>query len=303
VKHVAVRLAGGVWVVVAATACAWLLFRLLRPELFADASGSLPQQFWHFLERAFLHFDFGRSLRGSQRPVSQIIREGVPADVSLLAGGLLVGFAGGVLGALVCARRPRGVSSRTLQAVALVGMCAPVYVVGLSALLVFGQEIGRVDFLQVIPLHYVPFGDSPTKWLGSLIVPWFVLGLPLAGMCLRVMLGELVEVGGEDYVRAARAKGLSEWTVRSRHIAPAALVPTAMLASASMPLLLTNLVLVERVFSISGVFRDFSLAIGAADITLILGATAVGAAYIAATTILFDVFVTWLDPRVRMRSS
>ena len=298
----AVRLAGGIWVVVAATACAWLLFHLLRPELFAGETGSLPHRFAHFLDRSFLHFDFGRSQSGSRRPVAELIREGVPADVSLLAGGLAVGLLGGILGALICARRPRGLVSRGLQTVALVGMAAPVYVVGLSALLLFGQEIGRVSFLHVVPLRYVELGDSPTGWLGALIVPWLVLGLPLAAMCLRVMLGEMVEVEGEDYVRAARAKGLTERTIRRRHVAPAALAPTAMLASASMPLLLTNVVLVERVFSVPGVFRDFTLAIGTANITLILGATAVGAAYIAATTILFDVFLHWLDPRVRLRA-
>jgi peptide/nickel transport system permease protein len=153
--------------------------------------------------------------------------------------------------------------------------------------------------LHVIPLHYVAFGDSPVRWLGSLIVPWLVLGLPLAGMCLRVMLGEMVEVADLDYVRAARAKGLTERTILRRHVAPAALAPTAMLASASMPLLLANAVLVEKVFSVPGVFRDFAQAIGTANTTLILGATAVGAALIAITTFLFDLFLTWLDPRVR----
>jgi peptide/nickel transport system permease protein len=298
----AVRVAGGIWVVVAATACAWLLFDLLRPELFAGQDGSLPSRLWSYLERAFLHFDFGRSQTGSGRPVADLVREGVPADVSLLVGGLVVGLLGGVLGALACARRPRGLTSRTLQAIALVAMCAPVYVVGLSLLLVFGQQIGITPFGLGIPLRYVEFGDSPTGWLGALIAPWVVLGLPLAGMCLRVMLGEMVEVADEEYVRAARAKGLTEWTIRRRHVAPAALAPTAMLASASMPLLLTNLVLVERVFSVPGVFRDFTLAIGSANITLILGCTAVGAAYIAATTFVFDLFLVWLDPRVRLRA-
>jgi peptide/nickel transport system permease protein len=301
VKRLAGRFVGGVWVVVAATAAAWLLFRLLRPNLFADEPGSLVSQLWHYLERAFLHFDFGRSERGSQRPVSDLIREGVPADASLLFGGLIAGLLGGVGGGIVCARRPRGWLSRTLQGGALVGMGAPVYVVGLSLLLLFGQEIGTVPVLHVIPLHYVPFAESPVRWVGSLIVPWLVLGLPLAGMCLRVMLGEMVEVADLDYVRAARAKGLTERVILRRHVAPAALAPTAMLASASMPLLLANAVLVEQVFSIPGVFSDFAQAIGTANTTLILGATAVGAALIAITTFLFDLFLTWLDPRVRAR--
>jgi peptide/nickel transport system permease protein len=297
VRRLAVRLGGIVVVVVLATACAWILFRVLRPELFRGRgdTGSLP----HYLDRAFLHFDFGRSEQGGRRPVADLIREGLPADVSLLAGGLLFGVLAGVGVAIACARRPRGFWSRVAQGLAMVGVCAPVYVVGLMALLFFGEDIGVVPFGIGIPLRYVAFGDSPTGWLGALIVPWIVLGLPLAGMCVRVMLGQMVEVGDQEYVRAARAKGLSEWRVLSRHVAPAALAPTAMLASASMPLLLTNVVLVEQVFSVPGVFRDLTRSIGTANTPLILGMTAVGALLIAVTTFLFDTFLVWLDPRVR----
>ena len=115
-------------------------------------------------------------------------------------------------------------------------------------------------------------------------MPWIVVGLPLAGMCLRTMLGQMVEVGDEEYVRAARAKGLSERAIRRRHIAPAALAPTAMLAGSAMPVLITNVVLVEQVFSIDGVFRDLTRSIGTANVPLILGMTAVGALLIAVTT-------------------
>jgi peptide/nickel transport system permease protein len=297
VRRLAVRLAGVAVVVVLATACAWVLFHLLRPELFRGRgdTGSLP----HYLERAFLHFDFGRSEQGGRRPVADLIREGLPADISLLVGGLAFGLAAGIGGGVVCARDPRGLASRIGQIVAMVGLCAPVYVVGLMSLLFFGQDIGVVPFDAGIPLRYVEFADSPAGWLGALIVPWIVLGLPLAAMCLRIMLGQMVEVGDEEYVRAARAKGLTEWRVLRRHVAPAALAPTAMLASASMPLLLTNVVLVEQVFSVPGVFRDLTRSIGTANTPLILGMTAVGALLIALTTLVFDLFVLWLDPRVR----
>ncbi len=296
-KHLAARLTGIVVVVVAATACAWIMFHVLRPQLFSGEEDSLPR----YLERAFLHFDFGHSQQGSERPVADLIREGLPADVSLLAGGLLFGVVAGVGGGVLCARRPRGTMSQAVQAVAMVAFCAPVYVVGLTALLLFGADIGRLDLGVGIPLHYVNFAHSPTGWLGALIVPWIVVGLPLAGMCLRVMLGQMVEVEGEDYIRAARAKGLSERAVLRRHTAPVALGPTAMLASSAMPLLITNAVLVEQVFSIPGVFRDLTRSIGTSDTTLILGMTAVGAFLIAMTTLLFDLLLVWLDPRVRAR--
>jgi peptide/nickel transport system permease protein len=109
----------------------------------------------------------------------------------------------------------------------------------------------------------------------------------------------MVEIGGEDYVRAARAKGLSERAVLRRHVARPALAPTAMVASAAMPLLLTNAVLVEQVFSVPGVFRDLTRSIGQANYPLIFGMTAVGALLIALSTLVFDLFLQWLDPRVR----
>jgi peptide/nickel transport system permease protein len=297
VRKLSFRLGGIAGVTVLATACAFVLFHVLRPELFQGRGdiGSLP----HYLNRAFLHFDFGRSEQGSRQPVATLIRQGVPADVSVLAGGLAVGLALGIGGAIICARRPRGWWSRLVQFLAMAGMCAPVYVVGLMALLFFGKDIGVTHGIG-IPLNYVEFGDSPSGWLGALIVPWIVLGLPLAGMSLRTMLGQMVEVGDQEFIRAARAKGLRESVVLRKHVAPAALAPTAMLASASMPLLLTNVVLIEQVFSVPGVFRDLTHSIGTANTPLILGMTAVGAFLIAATTFLFDIFLLWLDPRVRL---
>jgi peptide/nickel transport system permease protein len=289
------RLAAIAAVVVLSTACAWVLFHALRPGLFA---GQQDQTLWHFLDRAFLHFDFGDSQAGSRRPVADLIREGLPADLSVLAGGMALGLAGGVGGALLCAQNPRGRASRALQASAMAALCAPVYVVGLGALLLFGDDIAAAP-IGGIPLRYVDFDTSPSAWLGALIVPWIVLALPLAAMCLRTMLGQMVEVEGEDYIRAARAKGLSERAVQRRHVAPAALAPTAMLASSAMPLLITNVVLIEQVFSVPGVFRDLTRSIGSSNVPLILGMTAVGALLIAITTALFDVFIFWLDPRVR----
>jgi peptide/nickel transport system permease protein len=293
VSRIAVRLLGVVVVVVSATASAWLLFKLLRPNLLAGADQSL----WGYLTGAFLHFDFGRSQQGSRAPVAQLIRDGFPNDLAVLAGGLAFGLAAGVGGGIWCARNPRGWGSRALQAVAMAGMCAPVYVVGLMALLVFGEDIGSLSL--GVPLHYVEPGDSVSRWLASVVVPWIVVGLPLAAMCLRTMLGQMVEVADEEYIRAARAKGVGEWTILRRHAAPAALAPTAMLASSAMPVLITNVVLVEQVFSVPGVFRDLTHSIGTSNVPLILGMTAVGAFLIAVTTALFDLLLLWLDPRVR----
>jgi peptide/nickel transport system permease protein len=249
-----------------------------------------------------VHFDFGDSRAIGGGDVAAIIRAGLPADVALLAGGLLLGLAGGVLGGLVCARWPRSLLAQVLGVLAMLAFCAPVYVVGLGLLLLLGSKIAIVHVGFEIPTSYVPFSESPLDWAGALITPWIVLALPLAGMCLRVMQSSMLDVAGEDYIRAARAKGLSEWQVLRHHQLPVALGPTATLAGTAMPFLLTNLVLVEQVYSIPGVFQDFTDSIGTANYPLIFGMTAVGAALIATANLAFDLLLSWLDPRVRAAS-
>lgn len=169
------RLIGGTVVVVAITAITWLMFRLLRPEMFAGR-GTLPGQLADYLGGVFLHGDFGRSWSISGRQVAELLRNRIGADV---------------------------------------GLMAPVYVVGLEALLLFGADIGKVGLPAGIPLSYVPLAESPWRWRGSPIVPSIVLGLPLAGLCLRLMRASAVDVMDRDFIRAAHGKGLRTSTARS----------------------------------------------------------------------------------------
>jgi peptide/nickel transport system permease protein len=298
-RYLAIRILGVVWVTIAATATAWLIVHLLRPNLFPEDSGPLLADLWDYLVAAFLHFDFGESQAVGGGDVADVIRTGLPADVALLAGGLLFGLAAGILGGLACARWPRSLLAQVLGVLAMLAFCAPVYVIGLGLLLLFGSKIATVHVGFEIPTYYVELREDPLGWLGAMLTPWIVLGLPLAGMCLRLMQGTMLDVAGEDYIRAARAKGLSEWSVLRHHQLPVALGPTATLAGTAMPFLLTNLVLVEQVYSVPGVFQDFTDSIGTANYALIFGMTAVGAALIATANLVFDVFLTWLDPRVR----
>ena len=131
------------------------------------------------------------------------------------------------------------------------------YVVGLMTLLLFGAGLGMVTFLAHIPTMYVPFSESPLRWAGSLLMPWIVLGLPLFGVALRMMRATMTEVLDEDYLRTALAKGLRPRTVVRRHAVPSAVAPVFSLMIVTMPVVVTNLVLIEQVYSIPGrVHRD-----------------------------------------------
>jgi peptide/nickel transport system permease protein len=288
-------------VVVGVTALTWLSVNLLRPDLRAGDDRFVLVILADYLQHAFLHFDFGESFT-SRREVSDLIRQGLPADLSLLGGALVVGLAGGIAGGAYCAARPRTAGARLLETGAALAMCAPVYVVGLLALLLFGAGLGMVGFLAHIPTAYVSFSHSPTGWAGALLMPWIVLGLPLFGVALRMMRASMTEVLDEDYLRTASAKGLRPSTVIRRHAVPSAVAPVFSLMIVTMPVVVTNLVLIEQVYSIPGVFTGMRRGIATGDFDLLFALTAVAAAFVAIAGLVAELALTWLDPRMRARA-
>ena len=152
----------------------------------------------------------------------------------LLAGGVVVGLSTGLLGGVWCAARPRSRSSRALEAAAMV-------------------------------LHsYAPPLEDPWDFLRSMLVPWLVVGAPLGAATLRLTLALVLDAMGEEYVRTARAKGLPHARVVRRHAGPSALVSVVSLFGASAPFMVTNMVLVEYVFSVPGFLRHMKRALGQA---------------------------------------
>jgi peptide/nickel transport system permease protein len=198
--------------------------------------------------------------------------------------------------------RAGSLPARVLEAAAALFMCAPVYVVGLTSLLLFGTGLGIVDLGISIPTSYTSFRDSPLRWAGALLAPWIVLGLPLAGVCLRMMRASMTEVLGEDYLRTARAKGVAPRTVVRRHAVPSALAPVFSLTGVTMPLVITNLILIEQVYSVPGVFTGMRRGIAVGDWQLLFGLTAVAAALVAVSGLVTDLLLMWVDPRMRTRA-
>ena len=297
-KFIVLRLLSVAAVVVMVTAITWLVIHLLRPEPFAGDPRGLLHQLADYLKDAFLHFDLGQSWEGSNPQVADVLRQGIPADLWLLFGGMAFGIVTGLAAGTYVGARPRTLLSRVIESVAMVFLCAPVYVVGLSLLLLFGIGIALAPF-GFIPLKYVSFGDSPARWLGSLIVPWIVLGLPLAGMCTRMMNSSIREVLHEEFIRTALAKGISERTMLRRHAAPAAAAPVFTLAGVTVPVMVTNMVLVELTFSIPGVFQTFRSSMDNEDYPVIMGIVISAAVLVAIGSLLVDLALAWLDPKTR----
>ena len=297
-RFLLVRTLTGAAVVVAVLTVTWLMLFVLRPNIIDDGSPVL-RQLTGYLGRALLHLDLGVALVPGSPPVADRIRAGIPADVSLLAGGVVVGTALGVGGGALAALRPRSLAARVGETAAFLALAAPVYVVGLGLLPLFGTTIAAVPIGVGIPLQYVEWGQSPAGWFGALLVPWLVLGLPLAGLCFRVMSGTTVEVLGAPYVQTARSKGLTRRAVVLRHAAPSGLVPTLTLAGAATNTTLINLVLLEPVFGVPGVFRDLPRVLGSTDVDLLLGLTLVAAVLVVTLNLLVDLLLRSLDPALR----
>jgi peptide/nickel transport system permease protein len=228
------------------------------------------------------------------------------ADIWLLAGSIVVGVVVGVLGGLWCAVHPRTLRARALQTGAALAYCAPVYFVGLALLYLFHPVLGIVHapfFFDAVPRWASPFTD-PWMWLRTLLVPWLVLAAPLAGMCLRLTLATAREITDEDYIRTAVAKGLPLGRVMRRHVGLPTFGATVAFAPVSLPLFLTNVMLVERVFSVPGFFHYVWAAVGhnnqsAINLPIVIAAALWTTVLLIVLGILADTILGRLDPRVR----
>jgi peptide/nickel transport system permease protein len=174
-------------------------------------------------------------------------------------------------------------------------------VLGLLVILLFGQGIGTVlDLGPLMPAKYVPFSEDPMRWLGSMLAPWIIVGLPVAAYALRMTSATMRETFSEPYIRTAEMKGVQPRAILRRHALPASLPPVLSLTGVSVPGIVTNLVLVEQVFSIPGVFLNTPEAMNDGNFPLLQAMVVVGAALVALGSLLVDVALAAVDPRVRL---
>ncbi len=204
---------------------------------------------------------------------------------------LLVGISVGIVSAL----RRRTMVDRAAMGFALFGVSAPVFAVGLFALFVFWQQL---DWSP--GTGYVPIREDPGEWLAHMILPWAVLALQYAAFYARMVRGNLLETLGEDYIRTARAKGLSERKVIGKHGLRSSLTPVVTIFGLDFSLLLGGAVLTESVFNIPGLGQLVISAVNRSDIPVVLAVTVVAALFVTFMSLVVDVIYGFLDPRVRL---
>ena len=277
--------------------------RSATPQLVAQIRHQLGldkpfyEQYWIYVKGIFLHFDLGFSYQNNEAVRTQILSR-LPATISLTVGAFLVWIAVGIPIGIVSAIRPRSRLDRVTMGGALVAISAPVYWLGLVALFLFAKGTGKLQWFGGAG-SYVPLTQDAGQWFSSLILPWFVLAAAFAAFYARMARGNLIETMSEDFIRTARAKGLSERRVIVRHGLRAALTPLVTIAGLDIGLLLGGAVLTETVFNIPGVGRFAYDSIINSDLPAIQGTVLFGAFFIILANLVVDVLYAFLDPRVR----
>jgi peptide/nickel transport system permease protein len=230
----------------------------------------------------------------SSIPIREKIIEKAPRTISLIAGASLIWLAGGVLIGVVSAIRRRTIVDRVAMSFALFGISAPVFWLGLMALFIFWYK-----FNLTAGTGYTPFAQSPKEWASHLILPWIVLALLYAAVYARMVRGNLLDAMGEDFIRTARAKGLSEHRVIFRHGLRASLAPIVTMFGLDIALLVGGAVITESVFNLDGLGFMAVDSVFRQDLPATLGVVLVATFAVVIMNLVVDIVYAFLDPRVR----
>jgi peptide/nickel transport system permease protein len=254
-------------------------------------------QYWVYMRAILLHFNFGYSYQVSQ-PVKTLIFDRLPATISLTVGAVVIWLSIGMTVGAISAVRQRSLLDRFTIVGSLLAISVPTFWLGLMTLFLFSNDIGEIHIFDGAGT-YVGLTANPGRWFGSLLLPWLVLSASLAAFYARLLRSQLIETMSQDYIRTARAKGLSERQVVWRHGVRAAITPIVTALGIDIGFLLGGAVIVETVFNVPGVGYLAYQGIHSADLPIIQGTVQFGAFFIVIANLIVDVAYAFLDPRVR----
>jgi oligopeptide transport system permease protein len=246
----------------------------------------LPRQYLAYLG-SLLHGDFGPSFKYSNRTVNEILADKLPVSLELglwsLGVALLLGLSLGIIAAL----RRNTWADYLASAVGTIGLSVPTFVIGPLCVLAFAIHLGW-------------FSASGWYLPADRVLPSLVLGLAYAAPISRLTRGGLLEVLHQDYIRTARAKGASEFRVVWKHALRGGLLPVVAYLGPATAGILTGSFVIETIFQIPGLGREFVTSAFNRDYTLVLGTVILYAALIMALNLLADVVQAWMNPKVRL---
>jgi peptide/nickel transport system permease protein len=241
---------------------------------------------------ALLRGDLGHSLRSGEPVVSEILNR-FPVTLELTVAALLVSVAIALPLGVLSATRRNGILDSVARVLSLVGLSLPNFWLGILLIMFFAV------FLRVLPSGgYSPF-DLAWNHFRFLVLPAITLGASMAAVTMRMTRSALLEVLGLDYVRTARAKGLSERSVVTRHALRNSLIPVVTVLGIQMGSLLGGTLVIEQVFSWPGLGSLVIEAIYQRDYPLLQGLTVFLALFFVLSSLLVDMLYLYLDPRLR----
>jgi len=253
--------------------------------------------YWDYLGKATgaswalrLHdrpFDLGPSLKHEDWTVNEILAAGLPVSVTLGLTAILLACVIGIVTGVIGGAKPGTWADYVTLLIALLGISLPTFVIGTALLVVFS-----------VHLRWFPIGG----WgdFAHLVLPAVTLSLPFAAYIARLIRFGMMDQLEEDYVRTARAKGVSEWNVVIKHALKNAFLPVLSYLGPAAAMALTGSFVVEKVFAVPGIGTHFVDAVLAKDLTLIMGIVLTYASMLIVFNLIVDVLYRWVDPRIQL---
>lgn len=269
--------------------------RVLPPDISANIERSyhldesLPQQFARYLE-GLLRGDLGPSYRYRSYSVSEIIRNAAPTSFLLGALSLFIAIAFGVSFGVVAAMRRNTLIDRIVSGVAMTGISIPVFVIAPLFVLLFA-----------VHLQWLPASFNGASGISRYFLPVLALALPQIAYITRLMRASMIEVLESDFIRTARAQGLSRPSIIRYHAMKPACLPLLSYLGPAIAAVLTGSVVVEQIFGIPGLGQFFVNGALNRDYTLVLGLVIFYAVLIILLNLIVDLLYGYIDPRIRAR--
>lgn len=236
------------------------------------------------------------SFTSQQNVVSQIW-QGLPITLSLSIGAGIIWLFFGIVVGVISGVTAGRLSDRLITVLALIGISMPVFWLGIIARY-YLAEGGITTFFP--DGEYVGITQNPAAWFSHLILPWLVLAVLFIGFYGRVLRGNILDTINEDYVRTAKAKGLSSRQILVKHVLRTSLIPVVTLFGLDFAGVLGGgAILTETVFDLHGVGQYAAENIASFDLPPLMGVTMYGAFFIVVFSMLVDLFYAYLDPRIR----
>lgn len=264
----------------------------------------LYKQYWYFLwgsphQRGLLQGSLGHDFYYGLS-VNHVIAQAAPITFSLALGSSILWLSMGVFSGIISAVKPRSFLDRFFTTIALIFYSMPTFVLGLLLLLFLFYDLAKANVNWFPAQGYVDFTQNPAQWAHHLILPWITLAVVSAAAYTRLTRSSMLDVLGEDYIRTARAKGLSERRVILRHGLRAALTPIVTQFGIDVGVLIGGAIVTEQVFGLQGLGKTAVNAITNQDLPVILGIVIVASGAVVVANIIVDMLYAVLDPRVRL---